>query len=252
MEIINSFLTLLSDPRSAIAGWITTLGPIWVYAPLFVILFCETGLVFTPFLPGDSLLFAAGVFCGDGGGLNIAAALIIFSASAILGNTSNYWIGRAFGRGIIDSGRVKSLTPERIEKIHRFFEKWGALTIVITRFFPFLRTFAPFIAGTSRMNFAKFTVFNTIGGTLWVSTFTLLGFFFGGIPFVQEHFEWIIVAILVISFLPTGIGLIKTRTGKKKAASAAVAPAAVASAAVAPVASGAPDTPAAPDTPENE
>jgi len=216
MDFINFIVGLLQDPRNAIASWIITLGPIWVYTPLFLILFCETGLVFTPFLPGDSLLFAAGVFCADGGGLDIWAALIIFSIAAVLGNTSNYWIGRAFGHSIIDSGRVKALTPERVEKTHRFFEKWGALAVVITRFFPFIRTFAPFIAGTSRMNFGKFTIFNAIGGIAWVSVFTLIGYFFGNIPFVQEHFEWIIVAILLISFMPTVIGLIKARSNKKK------------------------------------
>lgn len=216
MEIIQFFVDLLKDPRNFIAEWITTLGPFWAYGPLVLIIFCETGLVFTPFLPGDSLLFAAGVFCADGGGLNIWAALILFSSAAILGNTSNYWIGRGFGHVIIDSGRVKSLTPERIEKVHGFFERWGALAIVITRFFPIIRTFAPFLAGTSHMSFIKFTIFNAIGGILWVSIFTLLGYFFGGIPFVQDHFEWIIIAIVVISFIPTVAGLIKAKMGSKK------------------------------------
>ncbi|MEG0682512.1 MAG: DedA family protein, partial [Raoultibacter sp.] len=128
MEIIQFFIDLLSDPRMAIAGWIAALGPIWVYSPLFLIVFCETGLVFTPFLPGDSLLFAAGVFCADGGGLNVIATLLMFYAAAILGNTSNYFIGRAFGNAIISSGKVKALTPERIEKTEGFFEKWGGLT----------------------------------------------------------------------------------------------------------------------------
>lgn len=216
MEIIQFFIDLLQDPRAFIAGWINDLGPVWAYTPLVLILFCETGLVFTPFLPGDSLLFAAGVFCADGGGLNIFVALALFSAAAILGNTSNYWIGRGFGHAIIDSGRVKSLTPERIEKVHGFFEKWGALAIVVTRFFPIIRTFAPFIAGTSRMNFGKFMIFNAIGGILWVSIFTLLGYFFGGIPFVQDHFELIIIAIVAVSFAPTIIGLFKAKFGKKK------------------------------------
>lgn len=216
MDIISFFVNLLKDPRSAIAAWIIALGPLWVYFPLFLIVFCETGLVFTPFLPGDSLLFAAGVFCAEGGGLNLYVTLIVFSAAAILGNTSNYWIGRAFGHAIIDSGKVKALTPERLEKTHGFFEKWGALAIVITRFFPIIRTFAPFVAGISEMNFAKFTLFNAIGGILWVTIFVLLGYFFGGIPFVQDHFEWIIIAIVVVSFLPTLIGLIKAKFGKKK------------------------------------
>lgn len=215
MDIISFFVNLLKDPRSAIAAWIIALGPVWVYTPLFLIVFCETGLVFTPFLPGDSLLFAAGVFCADGGGLNLYATLIVFYAAAILGNTSNYWIGRGFGHAIIDSGKVKALTPERIAKTHGFFEKWGALAIVITRFFPIIRTFAPFIAGISEMNFAKFTAFNALGGFVWVTVFVLLGYFFGGIPFVQDHFEWIIIAIVVISFIPTVVGLLKAKFGKR-------------------------------------
>ena len=164
MDIINFFVNLLSDPRGAIAGWIIALGPLWVYSPLFLIVFVETGLVFFPFLPGDSLLFAAGVFSADGGGLNVWATLIVFYVAAILGNTSNYWIARFFGARIIDSGKVKALTPERMSKLDHFFAKYGGLTIVITRFMPFFRTFAPFIAGTGHMNFGKFTLFNCIGG----------------------------------------------------------------------------------------
>ena len=152
MEIINFILGLLHDPRGAIAGWIVTLGAVWVYTPLFLIVFIETGLVFFPFLPGDSLLFAAGVFSADGGGLNLGATLLVFYAAAILGNTSNYWIARFFGARIIDSGKIKALTPERMAKLDHFFEKYGGLTIVITRFMPFFRTFAPFIAGTGHIN----------------------------------------------------------------------------------------------------
>ena len=117
MDIINFFVNLLSDPRGAIAGWIIALGPLWVYSPLFLIVFVETGLVFFPFLPGDSLLFAAGVFSADGGGLNVWATLIVFYVAAILGNTSNYWIARFFGARIIDSGKVKALTPERMSML---------------------------------------------------------------------------------------------------------------------------------------
>ena len=218
MEIINFILGLLHDPRGAIAGWIVTLGAVWVYTPLFLIVFIETGLVFFPFLPGDSLLFAAGVFSADGGGLNLGATLLVFYAAAILGNTSNYWIARFFGARIIDSGKIKALTPERMAKLDHFFEKYGGLTIVITRFMPFFRTFAPFIAGTGHMNFGKFTLFNCIGGISWVSLFVLVGFFFGGVPFVQDHFELVIIGIVVISFIPTVAGLIKAKmsAGKKK------------------------------------
>ncbi len=216
MEIINFFVSLLRDPRGAIAGWIVTLGAFWVYTPLFLIVFIETGLVFFPFLPGDSLLFAAGVFSADGGGLNLAATLIVFYAAAILGNTSNYWIARFFGTRIIDSGKIKALTPERMAKLDHFFEKFGGLTIVITRFMPFFRTFAPFIAGTGHMNFAKFTLFNCIGGISWVSLFVLVGYFFGGVPFVQQHFEIIVLGIVAVSVAPALIGAIKAAIASRK------------------------------------
>ena len=216
MEFIDFILGLLQDPRGAIAGWIIALGPIWVYTPLFIIVFIETGLVFFPFLPGDSLLFAAGVFSADGGGLSLVATLIVFYAAAILGNTSNYWIARLFGSRIIDSGKVKALTTERMAKLDHFFEKYGGLTIVITRFMPFFRTFAPFIAGTGHMNFAKFTLFNCIGGISWVSLFVLVGYFFGGVPFVQEHFEIIVLGIVAVSVAPAVIGAIKAAFAARK------------------------------------
>ena len=216
MEFIDFILGLLQDPRGAIAGWIIALGPIWVYTPLFLIVFVETGLVFFPFLPGDSLLFAAGVFSADGGGLSLAATLIVFYAAAILGNTSNYWIARLFGSRIIDSGKVKALTPERMAKLDHFFEKYGGLTIVITRFMPFFRTFAPFIAGTGHMNFAKFTFFNCLGGISWVSLFVLVGYFFGGVPFVQEHFEVIVLGSVAVSVAPAVIGAVKAALSARK------------------------------------
>lgn len=216
MQIINFFLNLLSDPRAAIAGWIITLGPALVYSPLFLIVFVETGLVFFPFLPGDSLLFAAGVFSADGGGLNVFATLAVFYAAAILGNTSNYWIARFFGSRIIDSGKVKALTPERMAKLDAYFEKYGGLTIVITRFMPFFRTFAPFIAGTGHMNFGKFTLFNAIGGVAWVTSFVLVGYFFGGVPFVQDHFEFIVLGIVAVSVAPAIIGALKAVLSARK------------------------------------
>ena len=217
MGFINFILGLLSDPRSAIAGWIVSLGPGLVYSPLFLIVFIETGLVFFPFLPGDSLLFAAGVFCAGGGGLNLGVTLTVFIAAAILGNTSNYWISRFFGKRIIDSGKVKALTPERMEKLDGFFAKYGGLTIVITRFMPFFRTFAPFVAGMGHMNFGKFTLFNAVGGVAWVSSFVLVGYFFGGIPFVQEHFEAIVLGIVAVSVAPAVVGAMKGVIAARKA-----------------------------------
>ncbi len=216
MGIVKFFVNLLSDPRGAIAGWIIALGPVLVYTPLFLIVFIETGLVFFPFLPGDSLLFAAGVFSVSDGGLNLAASLIVFYAAAILGNTSNYWIARLFGKRIIDSGKVSALTPERMAKLDDFFDRYGGLTIVITRFMPIFRTFGPFIAGTGHMNFAKFTLFNTIGGVAWVSLFVLVGYFFGGVPFVQKHFEIIVLGIVAVSLAPAVIGAIKGAISARK------------------------------------
>lgn len=216
MQAFEFLVNLLKDPRGFIAAWIVTLGPVMVYTPLFFIVFIETGVVFFPFLPGDSLLFAAGVFSADGGGLNLIATLFVFYAAAILGNTSNYWIARFLGQRIIDSGKVKSLTPERMEKLDRFFEKYGGLTIVITRFMPFFRTFAPFIAGTGHMNFGKFTMFNAIGGISWVSLFVLVGYFFGGVEFVQQHFEIIILGIVAVSVAPAVFGAISGAIKSRK------------------------------------
>ncbi len=170
----------------------------------------------TPFLPGDSLLFAAGVFAAPGGGLNVIALIVLLSIAAILGNTSNYWIGRKVGQAIIDSGRVKALTPERVQKTQAMFDKYGLLAVVLTRFFPIIRTFAPFLAGVGNMHFGRFTIFNVIGGVLWVTIFTLLGYYFGGIPFVQDNFELIIIAIVVISFIPTAVGIIKASMSRRK------------------------------------
>ena len=215
MGVVDFLINFLKDPRTQVAAWITALGPVLVYCPLFLVVFIETGVVFFPFLPGDSLLFACGVFSADGWGLNLPATLIVFYAAAILGNTSNYWIARFFGSRIIDSGKVKSLTPERMAKLDHFFEKYGGLTIVITRFMPFFRTFAPFIAGTGHMNFAKFTLFNAIGGISWVSLFVLVGYFFGGVPFVQQHFSTIVIAIILVSVLPAVITAVRAALAKR-------------------------------------
>jgi membrane-associated protein len=169
-----------------------------------------------PFLPGDSLLFTAGIFAAAGGGLNLWALLALMYAAAVLGNTSNYWIGRKVGEAIVSSGRVKSLTPERIERTQAMFDKYGFLAVVLTRFFPIIRTFAPFLAGLGKMSVPRFTLFNVAGGVLWVSLFVLLGYFFGGIPLVQDNFELVIVAIVAVSFIPAVAGAIRARIASKQ------------------------------------
>ena len=222
MEIIQFFIDLLQDPRSFIAGWISTLGPLGAYGPIFLIIFIETGVVIMPFLPGDSLLFTAGFFAADGGGLNLAILLPIVWVAAVVGDQCNYWIGREFGKRIIDSGKVKSMTPERIEKTEGLIDKYGPLAIFLGRFFPFIRMFVPFFAGFGHMHYRKFLFFNVLGGVVWSTVFVLLGFFFGGIPVVQEHFELVIVAIVAISLIPAVGGVLKAKFGRKPAAEDAV------------------------------
>ncbi|AIC91385.1 DedA family protein [Bifidobacterium coryneforme] len=216
MGVINWLLNLLRDPRSAIAGWIAMgLGPTYTF--IFLIIFIETGVVFMPFLPGDSLLFAAGVFAHDpSSGLRLDILLPIVWLAPLIGDQSNYFIGHFFGRAIVRSGKVKSLTPERIAKTENLIDKWGPLAVVLGRFLPFIRTFMPFISGISGMKWRRFTPFSILGGLIWSTIFTLLGYFFGGIPAVQEHFELVIILILVISVLPTVIGLLKARFGRKR------------------------------------
>ena len=216
MGFINFIAELLKDPRTAIASWIAA-GPLMAYGCVFLIIFIETGVVFFPFLPGDSLLFASGFFAHNGG-FNIVALLATAWAAAILGDQCNFMIGHFFGRKIIASGKVKAMTPERIKKSEDFLDKWGHLAIFLGRFFPFIRTFMPFISGISGMRWSRFTPFSVLGGLCWSTLFTLLGYFFGNIPAVQDHFELVIVLILLVSLAPTIIGLLKAKFGKKKPA----------------------------------
>ena len=216
MDFINTIVELLKDPRTAISAWIAA-GPLTAYGFIFLIIFIETGVVFMPFLPGDSLLFASGCFAADGS-FNIFTLLAVAWCAAILGDQCNFMIGHFFGKKIIASGKVKVMTPERIEKSEAFLDKWGHLAIFLGRFFPFIRTFMPFISGISGMRWSRFTPFSVLGGLCWSTLFTLLGYFFGGIPAVQKHFELVIIAILVLSLIPTIVGLLKAKFGKKKPA----------------------------------
>lgn len=221
MGIVHFFINLLKDPRSAIASWIAMgLGP--TYAFIFLIIFIETGVVFLPFLPGDSLLFAAGVFAHDpNSGLKLSVLLPVVWCAPIIGDECNYFIGHFFGKRILESGKAKAMTPERIAKTERMIDKWGPLAVFLGRFFPFIRTFMPFISGFSGMKWHRFAPFSVLGGLVWSSLFTLLGYFFGGVPAVQQHFELVIVLILLISLSPTVIGLWKAKFGKKKKAAKA-------------------------------
>ena len=221
MNIINFFVNLIKDPRTAIASWIA-MGVAPTLGFIFLIVFIETGVVFFPFLPGDSLLFAAGFFAAPDAqtgvsALPLFALLPVVWCAPIIGDQCNYWIGHFFGRRIIESGKVKAMTPERIEKTEKMIEKWGPLAVFLGRFFPFIRTFVPFIAGMGGMHWRNFVIFNVLGGITWSTVFTLLGYFFGGIPFVQEHFELLIIGIVAVSIIPTVVGLVKAKLGKKNA-----------------------------------
>ncbi|MDI9589976.1 MAG: VTT domain-containing protein [Acidobacteriota bacterium] len=215
MGFVNLIIDLLRDPRASIAAWIAA-GPLAAYGFVSLIIFIETGVVFFPFLPGDSLLFAAGFFA-QGGGFNIIALLGVAWAAAILGDQCNFLIGHFFGQRIIRSGKVKAMTPERIEKSEAFLDKWGNVAIFFGRFFPFIRTFVPFLAGMGGMKWHNFFMFNVVGGITWSTAFILLGYFFGGIPFVQAHFELLIVGIIGVSVIPTAVGIVRGRLGKKSA-----------------------------------
>ncbi len=179
------------------------------YAILFAIIFAETGLVFTPFLPGDSLLFAAGAFSAIGS-FNITLLLFLLWVAAFLGDTVNYWIGHYFGQKLIDNPKIP-INQEHIYKTQKFYEKYGGKTIFLARFVPIIRTFAPFIAGIGKMDYKKFVYYNATGGFVWVFGFTLLGYFFGNIPSIKENFSVVIIAIIILSVLPILVEVIKTR-----------------------------------------
>lgn len=173
------------------------------YVILFLIIFVETGLVFMPFLPGDSLLFAAGAFAALGS-LNIVTVLVLLIIAAIVGDTCNYWIGHFFGKKLVDNPRIP-INKEHIEETQKFFDKHGGKTIILARFVPIVRTFAPFVAGIGNMSYKHFLSYNVIGGITWVLIATGAGYFFGNIPFVQENFSLIILVVILISVLPMAI-----------------------------------------------
>jgi membrane-associated protein len=187
----------------------------WTYLILFLVIFMETGLVVTPFLPGDSLLFAAGTFASPalGSPLNIWVLLVTLCIAAILGDTVNYWIGHTIGPRAF-SGNIRFLKKEHLDRTHQFFEKYGGKTIILARFVPIVRTFAPFVAGVGEMTYGKFLTYNVVGGVLWVFVFTLAGYFFGNLPFVKDNFSVIVIAIIMISVTPAVYEFVKARLEK--------------------------------------
>ncbi len=182
---------------------------VWTYVILFLVVFAETGLVVTPFLPGDSLLFAAGAVCALGS-MDVGLLMALLAVAAIAGDSVNYAIGSTLGHRILSKGS-RFVKQEHIDRTHAFYEKHGGKMIVFARFIPIVRTFAPFVAGIGSMQYRSFALYNVLGGIAWVVSFSLLGYFFGGLPFVKQNFTFVVVAIVVISVLPAVIEAIKAR-----------------------------------------
>ena len=197
MEFLKSMIDLFLHLDEYLAKIITDYGA-WTYAILFSVIFVETGLVVMPFLPGDSLLFAAGTFAALGS-LNIGFLILLLIGAAFLGDTVNYSIGRYLGERAYN---IKWIKKEYFDKTHAFFEKHGGKAIFLARFVPIVRTFAPFVAGIGKMSYSYFITYNITGGVVWVMLFTLAGYFFGNIPFVRHNFEYVIIVIILISILP--------------------------------------------------
>ncbi len=200
MDIFLHFLNFFIHLDQHMLEFVAHYGT-WTYLLLFVIIFCETGLVVTPFLPGDSLLFVAGALASSGS-LELKWVLGLLIAAAILGNMLNYSIGHLLAQKVIRKERLSFVKPEHIERTHQFFEKYGGKAIIITRFVPIVRSFAPFLAGAGKMSYRKFFFYNIAGALLWVLPFGLAGYFFGNIPAVKKQFTLVVFAIIFISLLP--------------------------------------------------
>jgi membrane-associated protein len=201
MDFINAFLAFMRDPKEWLTGVLSLYGA-WVYALLFLVIFCETGLVVTPFLPGESLLFAAGAVARSAGTLNPWLLFALLLAAAILGDTVNYWIGHKLGPAMLSKPNSRILKKEYIDKTHHFFEKYGGKTIILGRFVPFVRTFAPFLAGVGEMTYSKFLLYNVVGALAWVGLAFGAGYLFGGLPFVEENMTLILIAVVLVSLVP--------------------------------------------------
>jgi membrane-associated protein len=213
MELIQTFFDIFMHLDKHLGGVIQAYG-VWTYLILFLIIFCETGLVVTPILPGDSLLFAAGAFAAVGA-LEVKWLFILLSIAAIAGDTLNYWIGSYMGPKVFHKENVRLLNREYLDRTHRFYEKHGGKTIIIARFMPIIRTFAPFVAGIGTMSYPRFISYNVVGGVVWIASFVFGGYFFGNIPMVKRNFTLVILAIIFLSVLPGIIEFARHRYGKR-------------------------------------
>lgn len=214
--MLHTVLDVVLHLDKHLAGWSSALGP-WLYVVLFLVIFCETGLVITPFLPGDSLLFAVGAICSlEGSNLNVWLMLPVLMVAAVLGDAVNYTIGHHFGRRAF-AGQYRFINPKHLARTKDFYERYGARAIVIARFAPILRTFVPFVAGFAEMPYRRFFAFNVAGGVAWVGIFILAGFKFGQDPRIKSNFHLVIVGIIVVSLLPAVFEIVRAMRAKRPA-----------------------------------
>ncbi len=217
MELIQEFIEIMLHLDVHLRELCTAYGS-WVYAILFVVVFCETGLVVTPFLPGDSLLFAVGSLAAINA-LDFTTSVVLLILAAILGDTVNYWIGDYVGPKVFHQENSRFLNKEYLIRTHRFYEKHGGKTIIIARFLPIIRTFAPFVAGIGSMTYKRFLLFNVAGGVLWVLLFVPAGYFFGSVPIVKNNFSLVIIALVLIPGIPSLVEVIRMWLKGRKARS---------------------------------
>ncbi len=210
MEFFDLFLDIVLHLDKHLELLVQSYG-IWIYAILFMVIFSETGFVVTPFLPGDSLLFVAGALAAIGR-MDIATLIAVLTIAAVLGNTVNYSVGRYFGPRVFQWKESRFFNRSALEKTHAFYEKHGGKTLVISRFLPLFRTFAPFVAGIGSMTYTRFTLFNVVGALAWVVSLTFAGYWFGNMPWIKQNLTAVIVGIIVLSLVPVGIGAWKSRS----------------------------------------
>ena len=217
MEWITTIIDLVLHLDRYLSVWIAAYGA-WIYVILFVVVFAETGLVVTPFLPGDSLLFIAGSLATLGS-MDVHLLVLVLLIAAVLGNVCNYEIGRYFGARFFVNEKSKFLNPHHLERTHAFFERWGAAAVVLARFVPFLRTYVPFVAGMAKMTRAKYIAYTVFGAAAWVGSLVYLGYFFGNIPWVKQNQGLLVLGIIGLSVLPIVIAAVKSKfTGSAKQA----------------------------------
>ncbi|WP_380179488.1 DedA family protein [Kalamiella sp. sgz302252] len=216
MEVIHTLIDFILHIDVHLQAMVAQYG-VWIYAILFLILFCETGLVVTPFLPGDSLLFVAGALAAiPDSALNVHLMALLLCAAAIIGDAVNYTIGRLFGNKLFSNPNSKIFRRSYLDKTHQFYERHGGKTIILARFVPIVRTFAPFVAGMGKMSYRHFGLFNVVGGVLWVVLFSYAGYFFGNLPAIQKNLHYLIIAIILVSVLPGVVEVLRHRRAARQ------------------------------------